>query len=157
MASAQVAKRKVGSRNLLPFYVGITEGKDLKGVPYKHTHYVLIDAVVATQLGIKAKGLSKPGAADLLVKGQILQTNRKKAKGDKQPVTARRYITQSSKPILAECKQLIVNSKQKRVQESYSIGFPSNVPLRLIIKFFKTYCPNVQRISTGGNFYQISK
>jgi hypothetical protein len=157
MASSPSAKRVVGSRNLLPFYVGITEGKDLKGTAYKHTHYVLIDEAVATRLGIRAKGISKPGAADLLIKGQILQTNRKKAKGDKKPITARRYITQSSKTIIVECKELVINSKRQRVQESYSIGFPSNVPLRLIIKFFATNCPNVQRISTGGNYYQVKK
>ena len=76
MTSAPSAKPGVGKKNLLPFYVGLTEGKDLKNKPSKHTHYVLIDERVATRLGIKGKGSSKPGAADTLSGGVIFQNNR---------------------------------------------------------------------------------
>jgi hypothetical protein len=155
MATAPSAKRGLGKRNLLPFYCGLTEGKDLKNKPYKHTHYVLIDERVATRFGITVKGSSKPGAADTLAKGVVFQNNRKKTKGDKKDITAKRYLTQCSKSIKVECKASVLNAQKKLVPESYSIGFPSNVPLRLIIKFFKDKAPNVVRIGTGGNLYSV--
>jgi hypothetical protein len=155
MTSAPSAKPGVGKKNLLPFYVGLTEGKNLKNKPYKHTHYVLIDERVATRLGIKGKGSSKPGAADTLSGGVIFQNNRKKAKGGKTDITAKRYITQCTKSITVYCKASVINSQKKLVPESYSIGFASSVPLRLIIKFFKDKAPSVLRIGTGGNMYQV--
>ncbi|NJR31623.1 MAG: hypothetical protein HC778_00530 [Chamaesiphon sp. CSU_1_12] len=155
MTAAPSAKPKVGTRNLLPFYVGITRGRNLKGVAYAHTHYVLIDQKVATQLGIKAKGSSKPGATDTLLRGIVYQNNRKKTKGDKKNVVAKRYITQSKKSITVTCKQLVLNSKQKLVSETYTIGFASSIPLRLILEFFKKNAPNVIKIGTGGKSYQI--
>ena len=155
MTSAPSAKPGVGKKNLLPFYVGLTEGKDLKNKPYKHTHYVLIDERVATRLGIKGKGSSKPGAADTLSKGVIFQNNRKQTKGDKKDITAKRHITQCTKSITVYTKILILNSKGKYVHESYSIGFASSIPLRTIIKFFKDKAPNVLRLGTGGKMYQV--
>jgi hypothetical protein len=157
MANAPSAKPKKGKQNLLPFYVGITEGKNLKGEPYKHTHYVRIEELKAARLGIKSKSIVKFGGTDVIQQGVVYQNNRKKTKGDKKAVTAKRHITQYHKPITAYCKELVINSKRKRVVETYTIGFPSSVPLRLIIKFFKTNCPNVVRIGTGGNFYQTVK
>lgn len=155
MTAASSAKPGVGKRNLLPFYVGITRGKNLKGVAYAHTHYVLIDQKVADRLGIKAKGSSKPGATDTLLRGFIYQNNRKKTKGDKENIVSKRYITQNSKPITVTCKELVLNSKQKLVSETYTIGFPSSVPLRLIIQFFNKNAPKVIRIGTGGKSYQV--
>jgi hypothetical protein len=157
MANAPSAKPKKGKQNLLPFYVGITEGKNLKGETYKHTHYVLIEELKAIRLGIKSKSIIKFGGSDSIQSGVIIQHNHKKIKGDKKNFSAKRYITQYHKPITAYCKELVVNSKKKRVVETYTIGFPSSVPLRLIIKFFKTNCPNVVRIGTGGNLYQTVK
>ena len=157
MASSPSAKKGVGKQKLLPFYCGITEGKSLKGVAYKHTHYVLIDERVSTRLGIKSKGISKPGAADIISRGVVFQNNRKKKTGNKKDIVARRVITQSSKPITAYCKASVLNNQKKLVPETYSIGFPSNVPIRLIIKFFQANCPNVARISTGGNMYSTAK
>jgi hypothetical protein len=155
MAAAPSAKSKPGQRLLLPFYCGITEGKDLQNKPYKHTHYVLIADKVATRLGIKSKSIVKPGAADAIVNGVVFQKNRKKSTGDKKPVEAKRYLTQCKRAITAYCKSTVKNKAGKDVQETYSIGFPSNVPLRLIIKFFNINAPNVIRIGTGGNLYQV--
>jgi hypothetical protein len=155
MAVAPSAKKGVGKQNLLPFYCGLTEGKDLKGKAYKHTHYVLIDERVCTRLGISGKGTSKPGAADTLTKGVIFQNNRKKTKGNKKDITAKRYITQCSKSIKVYCKADVLNAQKKLVPETYTIGFASSIPLRLIIKFFKDKAPNVIRIGTGGNLYQV--
>jgi hypothetical protein len=155
MANAPSAKPKKGKRKLSPFYVGLTEGKDLKNRLYKHTHYVLIDERVVPQLGLKRKELLKPGSTDFSRKGVVFQSNHKKSKGDKKTFTMKRFITQSSKPITAYCKAYVKDKKGNDVQESYSIGFPSNVPLRLIIKFFKDFCFNVTSIGTGGNRYQV--
>jgi hypothetical protein len=155
MANNPIAKPKRGKRELNPYYCGITEGKDLKGTAYRHTHYVLIEKLTAKQLGIKADFILKFGGTDSNNRGVITQSNRKPSKKGGKLVTAKRYITQCSKSITAYCKGVVKNSKGKDVSETYSIGFPSNVPLRLIIKFFKTNCLNVIRIGTGGNFYQI--
>jgi hypothetical protein len=155
MTAAPSAKKGVGKQNLLPFYCGLTEGKDLKNKPYKHTHYVLIDKRVCTRLGITGNGTSKPGAADTLSNGVIFQNNRKKTKGNKKDVAAKRYITQCRKSITVYCKASVLNSQKKLVPESYSIGFATSIPLRLIIKFFKDKAPNVVRIGTGGNLYQV--
>jgi hypothetical protein len=155
MANAPSAKRKKGKQKLLPFYVGITEGKTLKNKAYKHTHYVLIDERVTTRLGIKGNSIVKPGGADEIFNGVVFQKNRKKSTGDKKPYEAKRYITQCQKSITAYCKGFVKNKAGEDVQETYSIGFASNIPLRLIIKFFKDKAPNVTRIGTGGNLYQV--
>jgi hypothetical protein len=155
MTSAPSAKVKAGQRLLLPFYCGITEGKSLKNEPYKHTHYVLIEQKVAARLGIKAKSIVKPGAADAIVNGIVFQKNRKKSTGDKKNVEAKRFLTQCKRKITVYCKSTVKNKAGKDVQETYSIGFPSNVPLRLIIKFFNINAPNVVKIGTGGNLYQV--
>jgi hypothetical protein len=155
MAAAPSAKTKPGQRLLLPFYCGITEGRDLKNKPYKHTHYVLIADKVAARLGIKQKSIVKPGSADAIINGVVFQKNRKKSVGDKKDVEAKRYIKQCKHKITAYCKTTVKNKLGKDVPETYSIGFPSNVPLRLIIKFFNLNAPNVVRIGTGGNLYQV--
>jgi hypothetical protein len=155
MANAPSAKVKAGQQKLLTFYVGLTESKSLQGgKATKHTHYVLIDEKKALRLGTKGKGTVKPGS-DAKVNGIIIQTGKKKSTGDKKSFEAKRYITQYSKSITAFCKGRVKNSKGKDVQETYSIGFPSNVPIRLIIEFFKKNCPNVVRIGTGGQLYQV--
>jgi hypothetical protein len=155
MANAPSAKPKKGKRKLSPFYVGITQNKSLTNKITSHTHYVLIDERVVPQLGLKRKEVAKPGGSDVINKGIVYQLNRKKTTGDKKAVTAKRFIIQSSKPITAYCKNYVRDKNGKEVQESYSIGFPSNVPLRLIIKFFKDFCFNVTSIGTGGNRYQV--
>jgi hypothetical protein len=154
MANAPSAKEKPGRQVLLPFYVGITESKDLKGQTSKHTHYVLIEKNKATRMGIKQAGTVKPGA-DAKVNGIVFQLNRKKATGDKKPYEAKRYIKQCKRSITAYCKGTVKNKKGKDVQETYSIGFPSGVPIRLIRQFFEKTAPNVVRIGTGGNLYQV--
>jgi hypothetical protein len=155
MTAAPSAKRKPGERLLLPFYCGITKGKTLQNKPYQHTHYVLIEEKVAGRLGIKGKSIIKPGSSDAIVNGVVFQKNRKKSVGNKQPVEAKRYIQQCQKSITAICKGTVKNKAGKEVQETYSIGFPSSVPLALIIKFFNEKASNVVRISTGGNLYQV--
>lgn len=155
MANAPSAKSGAGKSKLLPFYVGISTGKTLAGVETKHTHYVLIEAKKAARLGIKAKSIVKPGGADIIENNVVYQKNRKKSTGDKQPVEAKRVVTRGSKSITAHCKSKVKTKAGKEVAETYSVGFPSNVPLRLIINFFNKQCPNVERINTGGNFYQV--
>jgi hypothetical protein len=155
MTSAISAKVKKGGRKLSAFYIGRTESKSLANKITKHTHYVLIDAKVAPQLGLKLKETVKPGGLDFARRGVVFQSDRKKTTGDKQPYQAKRFIKQSSKSITAYCKAYVKNKAGKDVQESYSIGFPSNVPLRLILKFFKDFCFNVTSIGTGNNRYQV--
>lgn len=155
MANALNAKIKKGKQKLLPFYVGVTDSKSLKNKASRHTHYVLIDQRVATQLGMKSLGIVKPGNSDSLIDGVVFQKNRKKTVGDKKAVTAKRFITQCQKSIKVICNKFVKNKAGEEVPESYSIGFPSNVPLSFIIKFFKDKAPNVIKISTGGNSYQI--
>lgn len=155
MANAPSAKAGVGQKKLLPFYVGISDHKSLTGVVTKHTHYVMIEAKKAARLGIKSKGLSKPGAADVLENNVIYQTNRKKSTGDKKDVTAKRPVKQGHKSITAYLSTTVKTKKGKEVTETYSIGFPSSVSLGLILKFFKANCPNVVRIGSGGNLYQV--
>jgi hypothetical protein len=154
MAGAPITRTKGRKKVLRPFYIGLTTGKDLKGKPYTHTHYVLIEALIAEQLGIKAKSIIKPGA-DAGVDGVVIQTNRKKSRGDKKPYEAKRYLQQCKKKITVYCKAFVKNAQGKDVPETYTIGFPSNVPLRLIRKFFEAKAPNVVRIGTGGNLYQV--
>jgi hypothetical protein len=155
MANAPSAKVKKGKRKLLPFYVGITEGKTLKNKPYKHTHYVLIDERVTPRLGIKSQSKVKPGNTDQINDGVVFQKNRRKSVGDKKPYTAKRAVKQCQKSITAYCKSFVKNKQGEDVPETYSIGFASNIPLRLIIKFFKDNAPSVVRIGTGGNQYQV--
>jgi hypothetical protein len=155
MANAPEARPKKGKRKLAPFYVGITQVKSLDKKNVSHTHYVLIDERVFGRLGLQRKQVAKPGGSDVINRNVVYQLNRKKSTGDKKPVVAKRFITQSSKSITAYCKGFVKNKQGKDVPESYSIGFPSNVPLRLIIKFFKDFCFNVVRIGTGGNLYQV--
>jgi hypothetical protein len=154
MAAAPITTAKSLKKLLKPFYIGQTTGKDLKGKPYSHTHYVVIEAAVAERLGIKGKSLIKPGA-DAGVDGIVMQLQRKKSTGDKKPYEAKRYLKQCKRKIIVFCKGTVKNKQGKDVQETYSIGFPTNVPLRLIIKFFNKYAPNVVRIGTGGNLYQV--
>jgi hypothetical protein len=155
MANAPSAISKAGQRRLLPFYCGVTESKPLTGAAVKHTHYVLIDEKKAFRMGIKAKSIVKPGGADSIQNGIVFQKNRKKSTGDKKPVEAKRHITQCQKSITVFCKGTVKNKKGKEVQETYSVGFPSNVPLRNIIEFFNKNAANVMRIGTGGNLYQV--
>jgi hypothetical protein len=155
MANAPSGKSKKGKRKLLPFYVGLTEGKDLKNKPYKHTHYVLIDAPKATRMGIKGLSIVKPGGSDEILNGVVFQKNRKKSVGDRKPYEAKRHITQCQKSITVFCKEYVKTKAGKDVQETYSVGFASNIPLRLIIKFFRDKASNVTRIGTGGNLYQV--
>jgi hypothetical protein len=155
MAAALSAKPKKGKRQLSPFYIGTTQSKSLTNKIVSHTHYVLIDGKVVTQLGLKLKQTAKPGGLDFIRNGLVFQSNRKKTTGDKRPMVAKRFVQQSSKPITAYCKTYVKDRNGKEVQESYSIGFPSNVPLRLIIKFFKDFCFNVTSIGTGSNRYQV--
>jgi hypothetical protein len=154
MAAAPITQAKGRKVSLRPFYIGLTTGKDLKGKPYTHTHYVLIESLVAEQLGIKNKSIIKPGS-DAGVDGVVIQTNHKKSRGDKKPYEAKRYLQRCKKKITVICKGTVKNKQNKDVQETYSIGFPSNVPIRLIRKFFEKYAPNVIRIGTGGNLYQV--
>jgi hypothetical protein len=154
MAAAPITTAKSLKRLLKPFYIGQTTGKDLKNKPYSHTHYVLIEATVAERLGLKGKSLIKSGA-DAGVDGVVFQVARKKSVGDKKPYEAKRYLKQCKKKITLFCKGTVKNKKGKDVQETYSVGFPTNVPLRLIIKFLNKYAPNVIRIGTGGNLYQV--
>jgi hypothetical protein len=154
MANAPGAKKKAGQQKLLPCYVGVTDGKDSKGVKTTHTHYVLIADRVATRLGIKGKAVKKPGSSDVVDNGVVYQTNRKKAKGTGS-VEAKRYLKQCEKKITIYCKGTVRNSKGKDVPETYSVGFPSGVPLRLIKKFLESNCPNVVRYGTGSQLYQV--
>jgi hypothetical protein len=155
MANAPSAKVKKGKQKLLPFYVGITKGKTLANKDYQHTHYVLIDERVTPRLGIKNQSKVKPGNADQINDGVVFQKNHKKGVGDKKPYTAKRVVSQCQKSITAYCRSFVTNKQGKQVPETYSIGFASSIPLRLIIKFFQDNAPNVIRIGTGGNQYQV--
>jgi hypothetical protein len=155
MASAPSAKPKKGTRTLSPFYIGISTSKSLANEQTKHIHYVLIESKVVPQLGLKLKQTVRPGGLDFVRNGVVFEANHKKGTGNKQPYPAKRFIKQSSKPITAYCKGYIKNKKGKEVQESYTIGFPSNVPLGLIIRFFKDFCFNVTSIGTGNNRYTV--
>jgi hypothetical protein len=154
MAAAPITTAKSLKRILKPFYLGQTTGKDSKGKPYSHTHYVVIEATVAERLGIKGKSIIKPGG-DAGIDGIVMQLQRKKSTGDKKPYEAKRYLKQCKKKITLFCKSTVKNKKGKDVQETYSVGFPTNVPIRLIIKFLNAKAPNVIRIGTGGNLYQV--
>jgi hypothetical protein len=154
MANAPSAKKKAGQSKLLPCYIGVTEGKDPKGVKTTHSHYVLIAERVATRLGIKGKSIKKPGGSDVIENGIVYQTNRKKAKGTGK-VEAKRFLKQYQKKIMLYCKGTVKNTKGKDVQETYSVSFPSGVPLRLIRKFLEDNCPNVVRYGTGNQLYQV--
>lgn len=155
MANAPSSKPLKGKSKLLPFYVGLTSGKTLDSKDYKHTHYVLIEKTKAVRMGLKNLSLVKPGNSDEILNGLVVQKNHKKGVGDKKPYQAKRNVTQCKKSIMAYCKATVKNKAGKDVQETYSVGFASSIPLRLIIAFFKKNCPNVTRISTGNNFYQV--
>jgi hypothetical protein len=152
MTAAASGKAGIGNRKLMPFYVGISEHKSLANVVSKHTHYVMIEQKVAVRLGLKQKGSSKPGGSDVLEANLVHQTNRKGKKGTH---TAKRVISQGKRKITAHLDTTVKNKAGKEVTETYSMGFPSGVPLRLIIKFFKDNCPRVARINSSGNMYQV--
>ncbi len=154
MASATSAKPKKGTKKLIPCYVGITDGQDAKGVKTTHTHYVLIDSKVASRIGIKGASVKKPGGSDAVEHGVVYQTNRKKAKGTGK-VEAKRYLSQGKRKIKLYCKGTVKDKQNKQVQETYSVGFPLGVPLRLIKKFLQDHCPNVVRYGTGNELYQV--
>ena len=154
MAAAPITQAKGRKVSLRPFFIGLTKGKDLKGKDYTHTHYVLIESLVAEQLGIKKKSIIKPGA-DAGVDGIVFQVARKKSRGDKKPYEAKRNLQRGKKEITVFCKGTVKNKQGKDVQETYTIGFPRSVPLRLIRGFFAKEAPNVVRIGTGGNLYQV--
>lgn len=155
MAASPSAKKKAGGGNkLIPCYIGVTDGKDSKGQKTSHTHYVEIDEEVAKRLGIKGKSIKKPGGSDRTENGIVYQTNRKKPKGG--TTEAKRALKQYKKTIILYCKGTVKNKKGKDVQESYSVGFPSGVPLRLVRKFLEDHCPNVARYQPkSGDLYQV--
>jgi len=153
MAASSSGKAGAGLHKLLPFFVGITKHKPLKGAETQTTHYVAIEQKVASRLGTKSKGTAKTnGGADVLENNIVYQTNRKGKKGNH---TAKRVVGRCGKPITAYLNTTVKQKNGKEVPESYTIGFPSGVPLGLIIKFFRDNCPNVVRIGTGGNMYQV--
>jgi hypothetical protein len=153
MASAPSAKRKKGLQKLLPCYIGITNHKDDKGKKFTSTHYVLINDRVATRLGL-ATATKKPGGSDASEFGIVYKKNRKRPKGGPL-VEAKRFLKQYKKKITLYCKGTVKNSAGKDVQESYTIGFPSGVPLALIRVFLQKNCPNVIRYGTGSELYQV--
>jgi hypothetical protein len=153
MASAPSAKVKKGFQKLLPCYIGITNGKDAKGKPSTTTHYVLINDRVANRLGITV-AIKKPGGSDTLEFGVVYKKNRKRPKGG-SVVEAKRFLKQYKKKITLYCKGTVKNSIGKDVQESYSLSFPSGIPLALIRVFLQKNCPNVVRYGTGTQLYQV--
>jgi hypothetical protein len=124
MAAAPSAKSKPGQRLLLPFYCGITEGKDLKNQPYKHTHYVLIAEKVAARLGIKQKSIVKPGSADAIVNGVVFQKNRKKSVGDKNLLKQNDTLHSASIKLLLIVKPLLKIRQGKMSQRLTLLASP---------------------------------
>jgi hypothetical protein len=160
MAASKEAKAAIGNMKLQPYYVGVSEHKTLAGKAFKHTHYVLIRSQVAKRLGITKTQIIKPGT-DSSVDGVIFE-NQRKGKNNKRHV-AKRFLTlyasgtKSSKTIEAylDTNPRIKTKSGELVSESYIISFPSSIPLRMIVDFFKKNCPKVTRLNTGSNFYRI--
>jgi hypothetical protein len=156
MASDQALKRSGEAILLRPYFIGITEGK-YKGKPVKHVHYVMIKSNVAVKIGLTKKYLLRDGS-DSVVDGVVFRNvnKRKNSKSKTGVTTAKRGLHQYSKSITVILDK-IVKSKDGLTTdfESYDIGFPSSVPLRMIIKFFRDNCPKVMRIKTKGNMYGV--
>jgi hypothetical protein len=154
MASAPSAKRKKGSNKLLPCYLGVTKEK-VAGKVTSVTHYILIPERIATRLGLTA-AVKKPGPSDSMEYGVVYKLNRKKPKktGAGQ-VEAKRFIKQYKRKITLYCKAFVKNAQGKDVRESYTLGFPTGVPLTIIRKFLEKNCLNVVRFGTGSQLYQV--
>jgi hypothetical protein len=152
MASAKIAKPGVGKQRLIPHYLGVTDGKNAKGKQVSITHYVVIDKSVGTQLGIK-DSVKKPGGSDAYEHNVVHKKNKRNPRGSAL-IEAKRYLKRCKRSIKLFCKGTVtVNGKQ--VQETYIVGFPTGVPLRLIRKFLVEKCPNVVRYGTGTQLYQV--
>jgi translation initiation factor IF-2 len=154
MARDPALKVKPGEGKLLPFFIGTTEGKTKKGKVVNRVHYVLIQSAVATKLGMTKKAIIRQGT-DSTVDAVVFRNTTRKTATKTTKGQTKRYLQRGSKPI-----ELYLNNKVKTKSgdtawESYIVGFPSGVPLRLIIKFLRDNCPKVVRMNTGSNFYGV--
>jgi hypothetical protein len=155
MAKDPKIKIGVGDRRLQPYFIGTTDGKNAKNVAVKHTHYVLIETWKAAKLGISKKAILREGL-DSTVDGVVFRnTNRKTTQTNKKG-KAKRHIERGGRAI-----EMYLNNRVKSKDglkeswETYTVGFPSGVPLRVILKFIRDNCSKVVRINTGSNFYGV--
>jgi hypothetical protein len=155
MASAPGAKSRKGSQKMLPCYIGVTSEKDATGKKRSVTHYVLINDRVAPRLGLKGV-VKKPGGSDTVEFGIVYKLNRRKPKQKGAgSVESKRYITYYKRKITVYCKAFVKNKQGKDVRESYTLNFPSGLPLSSIRKFLQNNCKNVIRYGTGSQLYQV--
>jgi hypothetical protein len=142
-----------GSQGLLsPFYLGARRPTKQGGK--LHSHYVLINPLIAPRLGIKARSTHKP--TDEIVAGAVFDTKRKYGKGTEKgkfTTTAKRFITQGEKSVELFTGNYVKNSKGKDVQESYQVGFPSSLTMVDIIFFVNKQMPLVKFLRHGGRTY----
>jgi hypothetical protein len=155
MASDPQAKKSGEAILLRPYFIGTTDGKQ-KGKTVQHVHYVMIKSDVAKKIGLAKTHIIRNGS-DSIVDGIVFRNlNKKKNSKSKTGVTtAKRGLHQYSKPITVVLDKIIKNKDGTTDFESYTIGFGSSIPLRMIIKFFRDNCPKVMRIKTKGNIYGV--
>jgi hypothetical protein len=147
---ATAARLTSGGRHLMsPFYLGAK--KPTKQDGKLHSHYVLINPLVAPRLGIKGRSTHKP--TDEFIGGAIFDKQRKMPKG-KGTTVAKRHITAGSKAVQLFTGNYVANKKTKKPEEEfYTVGFPSSLTMVDIIFYVNKQMPLVKFIRHGGKTY----
>ncbi len=154
MARDPNLKVKPGESRLAPFFIGTTKSKNKKGKTVEHVHYVLINPGVATKLGISKKLILRSGT-DSTIDGVVLRNTTRKTGTKTTTGEAKRYLQRGAKTIELYLNNRIKLKNGDYAWESYNVGFPSGVPLTLILKFIRDNCSKVVRFNTGSNFYGV--
>jgi translation initiation factor IF-2 len=154
MARDPALKVRPGEGKLLPFFIGTTQGKNKRGKVVNHVHYVLIQSAVATKLGISKKAIIRNGS-DSTVDAVVFRNSTRKVGTQTKTGQAKRYLQRGSKPIELYLANQVKTPSGDKAWESYVVGFPSGVPLTVILKFVRDNCSKVIRINTGSNFYGV--
>lgn len=154
MARDPALKVKPGDGKLLPFFIGTTKSKNKKGKEVNHVHYVLIQAAVATKLGISKKSIIRPGT-DSTIDAVVFRNTTRKTGTKTTTGQAKRYLQRGARTIELYLNNRVKTKDGDLAWESYNVGFPSGVPLTLVLKFIRDNCSKVVRFNTGSNFYGV--
>jgi hypothetical protein len=161
MAIVKKIDRRLRELPALPQYLWtVTPSKTITSGKARnvHTHYVLINAEVAKRLGYKARSTMKSG--DVFAGGAIFDTKRKfkDASGKPNKTHAKRFITHGHKAIELFTGNYILNEKTKKPEEeSYNVGFPSNLTIVEIISLVFSKMKLAKFIRHGGKTYTVRK
>jgi hypothetical protein len=154
MARDPALKVKPGDGKLLPYFIGTTKSKNKKGKAVNRVHYVLISFAVATKLGISKKSIIRQGS-DSTIDAVVFRNATRKIGTKTTTGQAKRYLQRGGKSIELYLNNQVKTRSGDTAWESYIVGFPSGVPLTVILKFVRDNCSKVVRFNTGSNFYGV--